>query len=230
MAQDKKNLVILTGAGISAESGFSTFRDSGGLWEKYDVMQVCSADGYYCDKQLVINFFNRLRQDLKNARPNKGHLDVAALERFFNVKVITQNVDNLHERAGSTNVLHLHGELTKACDESKRKVVDIGYRDIKMGELIDGTQARPFIVFFQEGVPNLEAAIEWVAQADIFVVIGSSLAVYPAASLINYAPADCPVYVIDPKPVTTSRRVTFIQKRASEGVEELARLLHTPLA
>ncbi len=230
MTQEKKNLVILTGAGISAESGFSTFRDSGGLWEKYDVMQVCSADGYYRDKQLVINFFNRLRQDLKNALPNKGHLDVAALERFFNVKVITQNVDNLHERAGSTQVLHLHGELTKACDESKNTVVDIGYRDIKMGELIDGTQARPFIVFFQEGVPNLEQAIEWVSQADIFVVVGSSLAVYPAASLINYAPADCPIYVIDPKPVTTTRSVTFIQKVASEGVEELARQLQTPLS
>ncbi len=222
MGAGKKKLVILTGAGISAESGFSTFRDSGGLWEKYDVMQVCSLDGYEADKALVINFFNGLRRDLEHAKPNKAHYDVAALEKFFDVSVITQNVDNLHERAGSSQVLHLHGELTKICDESKREVVDIGYRDIKMGERLGGTQARPFIVFFQEAVPNLDRAVEIVSEADIFVVIGSSLAVYPAASLINYAPQDCPIFVIDPKPVSTRRSVTFIQKKASEGVADLA--------
>ncbi len=220
-----KKLVFLTGAGMSAESGFSTFRDSGGLWEKYDVMQVCSLDGYEANKELVINFYNGLRRDLETAKPNKGHYDVAALEKKFDVEVITQNVDNLHERAGSTKVLHLHGELTKACDESKTIVEDIGYKEIKLGEQLGGTQKRPFIVFFQESVPNLEPAIEIVKKADVFVVVGSSLAVYPAAGLLHYVPEGCPIYVIDPKPVDTGVKVTFIQKKASEGVEELTRML-----
>ncbi len=228
-----KNLVFLTGAGMSAESGISTFRDSGGMWEQYDVQDVASIEGYIRNPKLVLDFYNARRNELKNVKPNAGHIGVAALEKDFNVTVVTQNVDNLHERAGSTHVIHLHGELTKAC--STRSPNDPRYiRKLKEGEEIhmgdkagDGSQLRPFIVWFGESVPEIETAINYVQKADILVVIGTSLNVYPAAGLLYYAPDEAEVYLIDPKPVDahTLRKIHVIQKGASEGVKELTSLL-----
>lgn len=225
-----KNLVILTGAGMSAESGISTFRDAGGLWERYPVMQVASIEGYRQNPQLVIDFYNERRRQLTEVKPNVGHIGLAELERNFNVTVVTQNVDNLHERAGSSHVIHLHGELTKVC--SSRDPYDPRYiREltpenftIKMGDLAgDGSQLRPFIVWFGEAVPQIEVAIDYVEKADIFVIIGTSLNVYPAAGLLDYVPREAEVYLIDPKPVDThtARQIHVIQKGASEGIKEL---------
>src|SRR5574344_928615 len=203
-----KKLVALTGAGMSAESGFSTFRDAGGLWEKYPVQQVASHDGWDADPVLVNNFYNGLRKQLIGAKPNRGHQLLADLEKHFDVTVITQNVDNLHERAGSSHVIHLHGELMKVCSSADPD--DPRYQETLTPERIavhhgeragDGSLLRPWIVWFGEAVPNLEAAAEETARADIFVIVGSSLNVYPAAGLVRYAPADCPVYLIDPKEV-----------------------------
>jgi NAD-dependent deacetylase len=221
----KKKIVVLTGAGMSAESGFSTFRDSNGLWEKYRVEDVCTPRALENNPELVLEFYNGLRRDLQKAKPNRGHELLAGLEKDFQVQIITQNVDNLHERAGSSYVLHLHGELTKACDMSKRKVVDIGYDPIRLGDTINGTQARPYIVFFEEDVPAFSEAVEIVRHAEIFVVIGTSLNVYPAAGLLNYVPMDVPIYLIDPKPVNSYRDVIFIQKVATEGCEELRKII-----
>lgn len=225
-----KNLVILSGAGMSAESGISTFRDAGGLWDKYPVMQVASAEGYVRDPELVINFYNERRKQLLDVEPNAGHIRLAELEKDFNVTVITQNVDNLHERAGSTHVIHLHGELTKVC--SSRDPYNPCYvkelkpeeYEVKMGDKAgDGSQLRPFIVWFGEAVPEIETAINYVEKADIFVIIGTSMNVYPAASLLNYVPRTAEVYLIDPKPVDTHsmRWIHVIRKGASEGVKEL---------
>lgn len=229
----KKNLVVLSGAGMSAESGISTFRDAGGLWEQYPVAQVASIEGYMRDPELVINFYNERRRQLKEVEPNEGHRGVAALEQWYNVTVVTQNVDNLHERAGSSHVIHLHGELMKAC--SSRDPYDPRYiralrpdEDIHMGEKAgDGSQLRPFIVWFGEAVPEIETAIEYVQQADIFVIIGTSLNVYPAAGLLSYVPRRAEVFLIDPKPVDThsSHSVHVIRKGASEGVRELIQIL-----
>lgn len=229
-----KNLVILSGAGMSAESGISTFRDAGGLWERYPVMQVASIDGYMENPQLVIDFYNERRRQLLDVEPNAGHLGLAELEKRFNVTVVTQNIDNLHERAGSSHVIHLHGELTKVC--SSRAPYDPRYIreltpdnfSIKMGDLAgDGSQLRPFIVWFGEAVPEIETAIRYVSEADIFVIIGTSLNVYPAAGLLDYVPRGAEVYLIDPKPVDTHtvRQVHVIRKGASEGVRELMTLL-----
>lgn len=229
-----KNLVILSGAGMSAESGISTFRDADGLWEKYPVMQVASIEGYLRNPELVIKFYNERRRQLLDVRPNAGHIGVAELERDFNVTVVTQNVDNLHEKAGSTHVIHLHGELTKVC--STRDPNDPRYirelspdeYEVKMGQLAgDGSQLRPFIVWFGESVPQIETAIDYVERADIFVIIGTSLNVYPAAGLLNYVPRTAEVYLIDPKPVDahTQRPIHVIRKGASEGVKELRELL-----
>lgn len=229
-----KNLVVLTGAGMSAESGISTFRDAGGLWERYPVMQVASIEGYRRDPQLVIDFYNERRQQLLDVKPNAGHLGMAGLEKYFHVTVVTQNVDNLHERAGSSHVIHLHGELTKVC--SSRNPYDPRYiRElspdnftIKMGDLAgDGSQLRPFIVWFGEAVPQIETAIDHVQRADIFVIIGTSLNVYPAAGLLDYVPPKAEVYLIDPKPVNphSTRRIHVIRKGASEGVKELVAML-----
>ena len=201
----KKNLVILSGAGMSAESGISTFRDAGGLWDKYPVMQVASAEGYVRDP-----------------------------EKDFNVTVVTQNVDNLHERAGSTRIIHLHGELTKVCSSrdpyNPRYVKELKPEEyeVKMGDKAgDGSQLRPFIVWFGEAVPEIETAVDYVEKADIFVIIGTSMNVYPAAGLLNYVPRTAEVYLIDPKPVDTHsmRQIHIIQKGASEGVKELKKLL-----
>lgn len=230
----KKNLVILSGAGMSAESGISTFRDAGGLWDKYPVMQVASVEGYIRDPELVINFYNERRKQLLDVEPNAGHTGLAELEKDFNVTVVTQNVDNLHERAGSTHVIHLHGELTKVCSSrdpyNPRYVRELKPEEyeVKMGDKAgDGSQLRPFIVWFGEAVPEIETAIGYVEKADIFVIIGTSMNVYPAAGLLNYVPRTAEVYLIDPKPVDThtSRSIHVIQKGASEGMGELKQLL-----
>ena len=230
----KKNLVILSGAGMSAESGISTFRDAGGLWDKYPVMQVASAEGYVRDPELVINFYNERRKQLLDVEPNAGHTGLAELEKDFNVTVVTQNVDNLHERAGSTHIIHLHGELTKVCSTrdpyNPRYVRELKPEEyeVKMGDKAgDGSQLRPFIVWFGEAVPEIETAVNYVEKADIFVIIGTSLNVYPAAGLLNYVPRTAEVYLIDPKPVDTHsmRQIHIIQKGASEGVKELKKLL-----
>ena len=230
----KKNLVILSGAGMSAESGISTFRDAGGLWDKYPVMQVASAEGYVRDPELVINFYNERRKQLLDVEPNAGHIGLAELEKDFNVTVVTQNVDNLHERTGSTRIIHLHGELTKVCSSrdpyNPRYVKELKPEEyeVKMGDKAgDGSQLRPFIVWFGEAVPEIETAVDYVEKADIFVIIGTSMNVYPAAGLLNYVPRTAEVYLIDPKPVDTHsmRQIHIIQKGASEGVKELKRLL-----
>ena len=230
----KKSLVILSGAGMSAESGISTFRDAGGLWDKYPVMQVASAEGYVRDPELVINFYNERRKQLLDVEPNAGHIGLAELEKDFNVTVVTQNVDNLHERAGSTRIIHLHGELTKVCSSrdpyNPRYVRELKPEEyeVKMGDKAgDGSQLRPFIVWFGEAVPEIETAVDYVEKADIFVIIGTSMNVYPAAGLLNYVPRTAEVYLIDPKPVDTHsmRQIHIIQKGASEGVKELKKLL-----
>ncbi len=231
----KKHLVILTGAGVSAESGFATFRDTGGLWEQYNVNDVASIEGWYRNRKLVLEFYNQRRAQLKDAKPNAAHVAMAQLEKDYRVDVITQNVDNLHERAGSTRVLHLHGELTKVRPEngiydrteSEAEVIDVGYRPVILGDLApNGSQLRPHIVFFGEAVPNIGKAIDLVEQADILLIVGSSLQVYPAAGLYRYARNDCPIYVIDPKPVPISDpRVTFIQDVATKGMARFVELV-----
>lgn len=229
-----KNLCILTGAGMSAESGISTFRDAGGLWDRYPVEQVATPEGYRADPALVTRFYNERRAQLLTVEPNAGHRGLAELEKAFNVTVVTQNVDNLHERAGSSHVIHLHGELTKVCSsrdpQNPRYVRELKPEEyeVKMGDLAgDGSQLRPFIVWFGEAVPAIEVAIDYVQKADIFVIIGTSMNVYPAAGLLNYVPAEAEVYLIDPKPVDTHsyRKIHVIQKGASEGVKELKQLL-----
>lgn len=227
----KKKLVISTGAGMSAESGINTFRDAGGLWENYDVMEVASADGFRRNPELVHKFYNARRKELLTAKPNAGHTGLVDLEKDYDVYIITQNVDNLHEKAGSKHVLHLHGELMKvrAIDDDT-KVYELKpsdpYFETSPGTIIDGHHVRPHIVFFQEAVPNIEPAIELVEQADIFVVIGTSLNVYPAAGLLHYVRAGVPVYYIDPKPAAVPAGVTVIPLPATKGVERLAQLLH----
>jgi NAD-dependent deacetylase len=220
-----KNLVVLTGAGISAESGLKTFREQGGLWESYDVMEVASYDGWVKNKELVLRFYNERRRQLETAKPNPGHIGLAELEKYFKVSIITQNVDDLHEKAGNKNILHLHGELTKArSTKDPNFIVNIGYKDINIGDNCpNGGQLRPHIVWFGEAVPTIEAAVELTSQADIFVVIGTSLNVYPAAGLIDYAPQNAQIFLIDPNPVNAyvKRKYEFIMEPAGKGVEIL---------
>ena len=223
-----KKIVVLSGAGISAESGLSTFRDSGGLWEQYSIEEVASIEGWYRNPNLMLDFYNARRTQLASAKPNDAHKIIAELEKYFEVTVITQNVDDLHEKAGSHHIIHLHGELTKACSENQKKfVTDIGYRNIEYGQKApDGTQLRPFIVWFGEEVPLLEKAIQEVNKATVVIVIGTSLNVYPAASLIYYAAPSIPVYVIDPKEIQpVSREVVFIKEKATSGMKLLQQLL-----
>ena len=229
-----KKLVVLSGAGMSAESGISTFRDAGGLWDQYPVEQVATPEGYAANPELVIRFYNERRRQLLDVVPNAGHLGLAELEKRYEVTVVTQNVDNLHERAGSSRVIHLHGELTKVCSskdpQNLRYVKELKPEEyeVHIGDKAgDGSQLRPFIVWFGEAVPAIETAIDYVQQADVFVIIGTSLNVYPAAGLLHYVPAAAEVYLIDPKPVDTHslRPVHVIQKGASEGVRQLAELL-----
>ena len=233
-----KKLVVLTGAGISAESGFETFRDAGGLWEKYPVEKVATPEGWMENPNLVTDFYNGLRRQLLQAKPNAGHYGLAELERWFDVTVVTQNVDDLHERAGSSKVIHLHGELLKVCSsrdpDNPRciRTLTPDHIEVKHGErAADGSLLRPWIVWFGEAVPNLTKAAEIVAQADIFAVIGTSLNVYPAAGLLYDVRPETPVYLIDPKEVKVpaGRHVEFIQDIASRGVERLKQEL-VPLA
>ena len=232
----KPVIAVLSGAGISAESGLKTFRDSGGLWEGYDPMQVASAEGWQKNPGLVLDFYNDRREKLRDASPNEAHRLLAGLEDRWTVDVITQNVDNLHERAGSTHVLHLHGELTKirpenSCNDrdgfSEKYVVDIGYGRVSLGDLApNGAQYRPHIVFFGEAVPKIERAIDLVSRCDVMLIVGTSLQVYPAAGLYRYAPADTPVYIVDPAPLPVrDKRVTHIRKVATEGVKECLEML-----
>ena len=229
-----KKIVVLTGAGMSVESGLSTFRDADGLWENYPVSRVATHEGWETDPVYVNNFYNMLRKKLVEAKPNDGHRLVAKLEEQYEVTVVTQNVDNLHEMAGSTHVIHLHGELMKVC--SSRDVDNPRYQktlggddlEVKPGEKAgDGSLLRPFIVFFGEGVPNISLAAAEASKADIFIIIGTSLNVYPAAGLVQYTSPDIPIYLIDPKPVMAGgyRNIQHIQKGASEGMKELCALL-----
>jgi NAD-dependent deacetylase len=201
MSGSRKKVVVLSGAGMSAESGLSTFRDAGGLWEGHDVMEVASPEGWAADMRLVLDFYNQRRRDLLKVVPNAGHKALVDLERDFDVTIITQNVDDLHERAGSTNVIHLHGELLKARSTRNPHLVYPWTRDILPGDHCEsGTQLRPHIVWFGEAVPMIEPAALHVAEADIALIIGTSMQVYPAASLIQYAGRDCHIYYVDPKP------------------------------
>ena len=222
-------LVILTGAGMSAESGIKTFRDSDGLWENYRIEDVCTPEALERNPELVNHFYNERRKQLYEAQPNAGHKGLAGLENYFDVRIITQNIDDLHERAGSKHVLHLHGELKKVrSSKNPDSIYDLKGWELKPGTRCeDGSLLRPHVVFFGEAVPNIEPATDLVRQADIFVIIGTSLNVYPAAGLLHYVPRGAEVYLIDPKPVDThtSRSIHVIQKGASEGVAELKQLL-----
>lgn len=224
-----EKIVVLTGAGISAESGISTFRDSDGLWEHYRVEDVATHEAYERNPELVLDFYNQRRRQLFDAQPNEAHRQLVRLEQRYDVQIVTQNIDDLHERAGSKHVLHLHGELTKGrSDVHPDMIVDIGRRDIKLGDLApDGTQLRPHIVWFGEAVPNIEPAAELCEQADIFIVVGTSMAVYPAAGLIHYVPRSARCYVVDPKEVPVSRKVEFITDVATRGVKQLVDRLMT---
>lgn len=222
-------IAVLTGAGVSAESGLGTYRDNGGLWDNYDPMEVASIDGWYRNRKLVLDFYNMQRANLKNAAPNAAHRAIAALEDRADVTVITQNVDNLHERAGSTHVIHLHGEATKVRPEygvydenfSEREVFDIGYDEVVLGDKApNGSQLRPHIVFFGEAVPKLEKAIDIVSAADIMLIVGTSLQVYPAAGLYRYARPDARIYIIDPADVPlVEPRIVHIRDVATSGMD-----------
>ena len=222
-----KKVIVLTGAGISAESGISTFRDSDGLWEHYRVEDVATHDAYLRNPKLVLDFYNERRRQLFQVKPNEGHRQLVRLEEKYDVRIITQNIDNLHEQAGSTHVLHLHGELTKArSDRDDNLIIDIGDRDIHLGDKApDGAQLRPQIVWFGEAVPNIEPAAELCEQADCFIVVGTSMNVYPAAGLIHYVPRAVPCYLVDPKAVPVSRPITIFQEKAGTGVKKVVDIL-----
>ncbi|GHT08558.1 NAD-dependent protein deacylase [Bacteroidia bacterium] len=228
---NKQHIVFLTGAGMSAESGISTFRDSNGLWEQYDVMEVASIEGWHRNPVLVQQFYNDRRAQLNSVAPNQGHKIIAELEKSYSVSIITQNVDNLHERAGSSTVIHLHGELTKACNADKTSIYEIGTRAILPEEKAeDGSVLRPFIVWFGEAVPLIEKAMEIVSTADMVVIVGTSMQVYPAAGLIRYVKRSAPVFLIDPNNVDVSSNVTVIKEKASIGMailEKKIKLLFT---
>lgn len=216
------HIVVLTGAGMSAESGLSTFRDNGGLWEQYSVYDVATPEAFERNQELVLRFYNERRRQLANVQPNRGHQLLAQLEKKYRVTVITQNVDDLHERGGSSNVIHLHGELTKARSTAHMDLIyDIGYADINQGDICDrGEQLRPHVVWFGEEVPMLDAAAELVRTADHLLIIGTSLQVYPAAGLANEVDLTVPITVIDPDAPTSLVRARIIRKGASEGVAE----------
>jgi NAD-dependent deacetylase len=231
-----KTIVVLTGAGVSAESGVSTFRDSDGLWENHRVEDVASIEGWYRNPSVVLDFYNERRAQLATVKPNAAHLAIAALEDEYKVTVVTQNVDNLHERAGSTKIIHLHGELTKVrpencCNDgdgySEETVFDIGSDAIHLGDMApNGAQLRPHIVWFGEAVPKIEKAIDAVEAADILLIVGTSLQVYPAAGLYRYAKVDTPIYIIDPKDVSVrDGRITHIKDVATKGMEVFKNIL-----
>lgn len=223
MEQRKKKVVVLTGAGISAESGISTFRDSDGLWEHYRVEDVATHEAYLRNPELVLNFYNERRRQLFEVQPNEGHRQLVRLEEKYDVHIVTQNIDNLHEQAGSSQVLHLHGLLTQArSDRDDNLIVEIGNRDIHLGDKApDGAQLRPHIVWFGEAVPNIEPAALLCEEADYFIVVGTSMNVYPAAGLIHYVPRTSPCYLVDPKAVSISRTITIVQEKAGTGVKKV---------
>jgi NAD-dependent deacetylase len=218
-----KTLVVLTGAGISAESGIKTFRDMGGLWEEYDITEVASPEGWQKNRALVLDFYNQRRKQLKEVFPNAGHKTLVELEDFFDVKIITQNVDDLHERAGSKDVLHLHGELKKVRSSIDENLIyELDGWELKDGDLCEkGSQLRPHIVWFGEAVPMIEKAVAITQTADIFVVVGTSLNVYPAASLLAYVPENAPIYLIDPADVYSQYSFEQIKKGGSQGLKTL---------
>ncbi|MFO7670593.1 MAG: NAD-dependent deacylase [Bacteroidales bacterium] len=224
-----KKLVVLTGAGMSAESGLRTFREMGGLWEEYDVYEVASPEGWEKDRDLVLRFYNERRKQLLEALPNRGHYALAELERDFDVTIVTQNVDDLHERAGSSKIIHLHGELKKSRSTIDPGLVyDIQGWELNPGDLCElGSQLRPHIVWFGEAVPAIEEAVVLVSEADLLVIIGTSMNVYPAAGLIHYVRPGTPVYLIDPNDVITAgySGITLIKKGAAEGVDELIKMI-----
>lgn len=232
----KQKIAVLTGAGVSAESGISTFRDANGLWDNYNVEDVATIEGWNRNPALVLDFYNQRRRQLATVKPNAAHLAIASLEDNYDVTVITQNIDNLHERAGSTRIIHLHGELTKVRPEnrynerngfSEDMVFDIGYGDINLGDTsVDGVQLRPHIVWFGEAVPKIEQAIDVVEAADILLIVGTSLQVYPAAGLYAYAKASTPIYIIDPKDVPVrDGRITHIKSVATVGMEKFIEII-----
>ncbi len=225
----KKKIVALTGAGISAESGLKTFRDSDGLWEGYNIEDVATPRAWKKDPQLVLDFYNARRRDIASAGPNCAHEALASLEEHFDVHIITQNIDDLHERSGSTDVLHLHGEIFKMCSAKDRSCVTEIRKDITLGQFAsDGNQFRPDIVWFEEPVPMIGKAVELILQADIFIIIGTSLQVYPAAGLVRYAPPYSQKFVVDKKIPSSPEAFDFvsIEKPATEGMKELAKLLN----
>jgi len=232
----RRKITVLTGAGVSAESGITTFRDSDGLWENHNVEDVASIEGWYRNRELVLDFYNARRAQLADVRPNAAHLAIASLEDEFDVTVVTQNVDNLHERAGSTRIIHLHGELTKVRPEncfndrdgySEETVFDIGFDAIEVGDKApNGAQLRPHIVWFGEAVPKIDSAIDAVEAADIILIVGTSLQVYPAAGLYRFAKVDTPIYIIDPKEVPVrDSRITYIKDVATSGMETFKNLI-----
>lgn len=224
-----KKLVVLTGAGMSAESGIKTFRDAGGLWEGHDVMEVASPEGYRRNPELVLEFYNQRRKQLFEVNPNEGHTNLVTLEKHFDVTIITQNVDDLHERAGSSNILHLHGQLRQVRSTLDPSLVYSWEKDLSLGDTCEkGSQLRPHIVWFGESVPMMEEAINIVERADILVIIGTSMQVYPAAGLIDYIPWNTPIYFIDPRPAISAdqyRNLTIIENGAAAGTNELLRKL-----
>ncbi|MBX2845176.1 MAG: NAD-dependent deacylase, partial [Saprospiraceae bacterium] len=219
---------VLTGAGISAESGIKTFRDADGLWEGHDVMQVASPQGWKANQELVLDFYNQRRKQLKEVVPNSAHIDLVGLEETYDVTIITQNVDDLHERAGSSKVVHLHGELRKVRSVSNPILVYDWEDDLQLGDTAeDGSQLRPHIVWFGEAVPMIETAAAITSEADILLIIGTSMAVYPAAGLVHFAPATCPIYLIDPKipEVEGIHRIHAIEATATQGMKTLLELI-----
>lgn len=222
LSLERMHVVVLTGAGMSAESGLSTFRDNGGLWEDYSVYDVATPEAFERNQGMVLRFYNERRRQLESAKPNRGHELLAELEKHCDVTIVTQNVDDLHERGGSSNVIHLHGELTKACSSVHKELIyDLGYSDIKPGDTCErGEQLRPYVVWFGEEVPLLDAAAEVVRTADHLLIIGTSLQVYPAASLAHEVDISVPITVIDPDAPTSLVRARVIRKGAGEGVAE----------
>ncbi|WP_339894117.1 NAD-dependent deacylase [uncultured Algibacter sp.] len=217
----KKHLVILTGAGMSAESGIKTFRDADGLWEGHDVMEVATPEGFAANPELVLDFYNQRRKQLFDVKPNSAHVDLVYLESDFTVSIITQNVDDLHERAGSTNVIHLHGELLKVRSVYDKNDIQEWKTDLVLGDVCEkGYQLRPHIVWFGEDVPMIEKAVEICATADVLVIIGTSMQVYPAASLMHYVPQNTSTYFIDPKPnIESKENLTVIAEKATTGMK-----------
>lgn len=223
----KKKIVVLTGAGMSAESGISTFRDSNGLWENHDIMEVASPEGWRNNPALVLDFYNKRRAQLKEVKPNRGHEILVELEQVFDVQIITQNVDNLHERAGNTNILHLHGELVKVRGEFTETESIYWENDIYLGDKNKkGEQLRPDIVWFGEAVPAIEQAIPMMEEADIVIIIGTSLQVYPAAGLMHYAKSNVPVYYIDPNPASINDLPNPLEVLAMSASEGLSKILN----